>query len=231
MAEATTAGVFAGYRERHSHFARRLAVVQAALQRAITDAPDGPLFVLDICGGEGQVLLPVLAAHARRADVHAAIVELDAASVTAARARIADLGLTQVRVIEGDAGLSATYAGLPRAGVVVMSGVLVHLSPADRARAIRFLPQLSVPRATLIWTIGNRVDPTRARRVHRTVAHNGVEVLHVDAVPGARGDRLRHEVGVGRIIAAPAPPPSVRIFRFRLSLEKRFPRVRALLRR
>ncbi len=232
MAQATTAGVFAGYRERHSHFARRLAVVQAALRHAITDAPAGPVFVLDICGGEGQVLLPVVAAHPRRADVRAAIVELDAASVTAARARIAELGLAHVSVVSGDAGVSDTYAGLPRAQVVVLSGVLVHLSPADRGRTIRFLPRLCAPRATVIWTIGNRVDPTRARRVHRTVANHGVEVLRVEAVPRERGDRLRHEVGVGRIASATEPVrDGERIFRFRLSLDKRYPRMRAILRR
>lgn len=232
MARTTTAGVFAGYRERHSHFARRLGVVQAALARAIAQAPDGPVFVLDICGGEGQVLLPVLAAHARRAEVHAAVVELDAASVAAVCARIAELGLAQVRVVQGDAGLSGTYAGLARAHVVVMSGVLVHLSPADRARAVHLLPRLCAPDATVIWTIGNRFDPTRARRVHRAVANNGVTVQRIDAVPRERHDRIRHEVGVGRIDGAAEPVQAgIRIFRFRPSLDKRFPRLREFLHR
>ncbi len=232
MEHATTAGVFAGYRERHSHFSRRLGLVQAALERAITAAPDGPVFVLDICGGEGRVLLPVLAAHARRADVRGVIVELDAASVAAAADRIAELELTQVSVVRGDAGLSDTYAVLARAQVVIMSGVLVHLSPADRARAIRFLPRLCAPNATFLWTIGNRFDPTRARRVRHTVAHNGVQVLRIERVPRGRGDRVRHEVGVGRVTGTPEPLlPDVRIFRFRRSLDKRFPRLRAVLRR
>ncbi|MEQ1728834.1 MAG: methyltransferase domain-containing protein [Vicinamibacterales bacterium] len=232
MADATTAGVFAGYRERQSHFSRRLVVVQQALQRAISGAPDGPVFVLDICGGEGQVLLPVVAAHSRRADVQAVIVELDAASVAAARARIGELGLTQVTALSGDAGLSDAYLGLPRAQVVVMSGVLAHLAPADRARAIRFLPGLCAANATFIWTIGNRFDPTRIRRVHRTVARNGVEVQRIEAVPRERGDRVRHEVGVGRVARSAEPAEGgARVFRFRVSLDKRYPRLRALVRR
>ena len=232
MDHAATTGVFAGYDDRHSHFSRRLAVVQATLHDAITGAPAGPVFVTDICGGEGQVLLPVMAAHPRAADVQAVIVELDAASVASARARIAALGLDQVHVVQGDAGLSDSYVGLPRAQVVVLSGVLVHLAPADRARVLQFLPRLCTAGATVIWTIGNRFDPTRARRVHRTVARHGVEVVRIEAVPRAPEDRVRHEVGVGRLgAAADAAPRGVRIFRFRLSLDKRYPRLRALVRR
>ena len=232
MVHSGTSGVFTGYRDRHSHFSRRLAVVQQALHRAITDAPDGPVCVLDICGGEGQVLLPVVAAHPRRPDVRAFMIEFDPASITAAAARIAELGLTQVTVLGGDAGLSEVYVGLPRAHVVIMSGVLVHLSPADRARAIRFLPRLCAANATFIWTIGNRLDPTRTRRVHRTVAKNGVEVQRIGSVPRERGDGIRHEVGVGRVGNSAEPAPrGPRIFRFRVSLDKRYPGLRAFVRR
>lgn len=229
---AQTTGVFAGYGDRRSHFTRRLIAVRQALQESLSAAPPGPLVVLDICGGEGQVLLPVLAAHPRRADVRGAIVELDPESVAAARTSIAALGLTGVDVVAGDAGLSDTYIGIPRAHVVVLSGVFMHLSPADRARLVRFLPHLCEPGATFIWTIGNRFDPTRSRRVNRTVARNGVDVTRTLAVPATGGDRLRHEVGVGRVAAAPeGPPRGVRVFRFRLSLEKRFPRLRTIVRR
>lgn len=231
MVQATTAGVFAGY-DRHAHFSRRLAVVRATLHRAITDAPPGPVFVIDICGGEGQVLLPVVAAHPRRAEVHGVLIELDAASVAAARSHIAVLGLAQFRVVSGDAGLSDTYAELPRAHVVVLSGVLAHLAPADRARLSQFLPRLCAEGATLIWTIGNRFDPTRTRRVRRTLARSGVEVVRVEVVPREPGDRVRHEVGVGRLTASAEPVrPGVRLFRFRVSLDKRYPRARALVRR
>lgn len=232
MPSPPTAGVFAGYGDRRSHFSRRLVVVQEALQQAITDAPNGPVFVLDICGGEGQVLLPVVAAHQRRPDVRAVVMELDEASVAAARARIAALDLAHVRVVRGDAGVSDAYVGLPRAQVVVMSGVLAHLSPADRVRAVQFLRRLCAPNATFIWTIGNRFDPTRVRRVRNAVAHNGVTVLRIEGVPRQRGDRIQHEVGVGRVDAsAEAVQAGVRIFTFRLSLDKRYARVRAIVRR
>ena len=232
MSRPATTGVFAGYGDDRSHFSRRLAVVQAALQHANTDAPAGRVFVLDVCGGEGRVLLPVVAAHTRRADIHGVIVELDAASLAAARAHITELGLdTSIGVIAGDAGLSDTYRDLPRAQVSVMSGALVHLSPADRARVVRFMPRLCAPNATFIWTIGNRFDPTRAWRVRRTVAHNGVTGVRIERVPRQWGDGVQHEVGTGRIVGAPEPlPAGLRIFTFRPSLEKRFPRVRGIIR-
>ena len=64
------------------------------------------------------------------------------------------------------------------------------------------------------------------------MANHGVEVLRVEAVPRERGDRLRHEVGVGRIASVTEPVrDGERIFRFRLSLDKRYPRMRAILRR
>jgi hypothetical protein len=60
------------------------------------------------------VLLPVVAAHPRQADVRAAIVLMRRRSRQ--HARDAELGLAHVSVVSGDAGVSDTYAGLPRAG-------------------------------------------------------------------------------------------------------------------
>lgn len=232
MGQMQTAGTFAKYRDGHPAFLRRLAAVQQAVHDAITSAPAGPVFVIDICGGEGHGLLPVVAAHPRRADVGAAIVELDPASVASARTRLTTLALPGVRVIAADAGLSESYQGLPRAQVVILSGVFAHLSPADRLRFVRFLPQISAPGATFIWTIGNRVDPTRIRRVRAAVAAGGVETSRLESIPvrpGAR--RVVHEVGVGRVSRATDPLQSgVRVFTFRRSSEKRHPRVRAVVR-
>ncbi len=53
-----------------------------------------------------------------------------------------------------------------------------------------------------------------------------------DTYAGLPSDEGEHEVGAGRIgLSAEAAPRGVRVFHFRLSLDKRYPRLRAFVHR
>ena len=208
--------------------------MQQAVGDALSAAAPGPVVVVDICSGVGSALLPVLASHPRRGDVTAYLLELDHESVTGARETIDTLGLDRVNVVEADAGLLLSYAGLPQANILILSGVLAHLSGADRIALLDFLPHLGVPEATLVWTIGNRWDPTRIRRVRGYVVQAGVARLALRVVSRWRwGGGVKHEIGVGRMRQTPhgpEPGPGTRLFTFRLSFWERHPRARQFLR-
>ena len=234
MSAPAASSVFSGYTNPRSHFSRRLAVVQQAVGDALSAAAPGPVVVVDICSGVGNAILPVLDSHPRRDDVTACLLELDPESVRGARKTIDTLGLDRVNVVEADAGLSRAYVGLPRANILILSGVLAHLSDADRVALLAFISRLCAPDATLIWTIGSRWDPTRIRRVRGFVVLAGVTPLALRAVSRWRwGGGVKHEIGVGRVHSnphGPEPGSGVRLFTFRLSFWQRHPRIQRLLR-
>lgn len=234
MSAPAVSRVFSGYTNPRSHFSRRLAVVQEAVDDALSTVKRGPVVVADICSGVGHASLPVVAGHPRRGDVTAWLLEFDPDSVHAARTTIGTLGLTRVNLLEADAGHSSSYVGLPRANILIVSGVLAHLSDADRVTFLGFLPRVCAPDAILIWTIGNRWDPTRIRRVRGFVVHAGVTPLSLRTVTRWRwGGDVKHEVGAGRMHSnphGPEPGPGVRLFTFRPSFWQRHPRLRHLLR-
>src|SRR6266568_798880 len=101
-----------------SVIAQRLTAVQDRILAALDGYPPGPVTVLSLCAGQGRDLLGVLAAHPRREDVVARLVELDPRNVDVARRAAEDAGLSRVEVIEGDAGLTDHYAGLAPADLV-----------------------------------------------------------------------------------------------------------------
>ncbi len=120
--------------------ARRLAVVQEQVPRALDASPPGPLTVVSLCAGEGRDLLEVLPTHPRRDDVRARLVELDPRSTAVAEESIRVAGLTGVEVVEGDAALVDHYQvwlSDPEAGFGVGSHRLTgRPEPLIRARSM-----------------------------------------------------------------------------------------------
>jgi hypothetical protein len=141
-----------GYADPDSDLSHRLVHVQRRLTDALNAVPPGPIRLISLCAGEGRDVLGVLPTHPRRADVTARLVELDPDVAGAARSTAAALGLTNIDVVTGNAGLSAVYAGLAPADVVLACGIFGNVNEADVHTTIRGLPQLSKSGATVLWT-------------------------------------------------------------------------------
>ena len=190
------------YDDPQSSFTRRLELTQELLGTLLDGAASGPISLFDLCAGEGRVALPVVARHERRPDVHAILIDSDREVCAIARATAAELGLTRVDVIEADAGLASTYVSLPRADLVVLSGVYRYLRRRDIRRTARGLRQLCASRATVLWTLGRGVRCT-IDDVRREFERAGFEELAIRTHPFiGNADGM---VAVHRMTAPPEP--------------------------
>jgi hypothetical protein len=89
------------YDDPGSALARRLVAVQDQIRAALDAAPPGPLRAVSLCAGQGRDLIGALAAHPRRADVAARLVELDPRNAGLARAAAERAALPGVEVVTG----------------------------------------------------------------------------------------------------------------------------------
>jgi len=201
------------YDDSESEFGKRLALTQDVLRSVLDATPSGATTLLDLCAGAGRVVLPVLATHARGPDVHAWLVDSDPLACEDARETVDELHLSGVEVVTADAGRAATYAGFPRADIVVLSGVLHHLWRRDARRTVAGLRQVCAADATLIWTLGWAkgfgVDDFREE-----LARAGFRELEVRS----HGTLREHEAFVGTHRMEGSPEPLERDqtwFRFR----------------
>ena len=141
-----------GYDDPGSVLAGRLAAVQATIRAALDRAPPGPLTVLSMCAGQGRDLIGALAAHPRRADVRARLVELDPRNVAVAERSARRAGLAGIEVVRGDAGLVRHYRDLAPADLVLACGVFGNLTDADVLRTVDVCAQLCREGGTVVWT-------------------------------------------------------------------------------
>ena len=110
--------------------------------------------IVSPCAGQGRELLPVIAAHARRADVHARLVELDPRNVAAACESVSDLRLDwNVDIVCGDASVTDAWIGAVPADLIVLCGVLGCIDDVDARNTIGALPGLCGGGATVVWTL------------------------------------------------------------------------------
>ncbi|HEY6533814.1 MAG TPA: class I SAM-dependent methyltransferase family protein [Acidimicrobiales bacterium] len=140
------------YENPDSELTHRSRLVQEQVAAAVDDQPPGPVTVVSMCGGQGRELIGALEGHDRRSDVQGRLVELDARNAAFARDWAQAVGLTGLEVREGDASASDNYDGLPRADLVIVSGVFGHLCPDDRRRVIAFLPEICRRGARVVIT-------------------------------------------------------------------------------
>jgi len=140
-----------------------------------------------------------------------------------------DLDLDHVTVIHADAGSSSTYAGTPRADVVVMSGVFWYFGRRDLRRTVRGFRQLCAPGAAVLFNFGSnpRFTLDRLRREFiRTGFREVTATRHDGRVGGVDG-----LVIVQRMTAEPEPlRPGRTWFRFRHGRAGPNPPMRRLVR-
>jgi hypothetical protein len=197
------------YDEPNSNLARRLAVVQEQLRRAL-DERTGSIRLVSMCAGQGRDVIPVLAQHARRDDVTALLVELDPENAAAAEASARGAGLTGVRVLCGDAALTDSYAGAVPADIVLACGIFGNISEEDIKRTVEHLPRFCAAGATVLWTRGRWKDNDPTPQIRRWFEEAGFEEIAFEAP-----DDATYSVGVNRLVGAPQPLElGVRLFSF-----------------
>jgi hypothetical protein len=187
----------------------RLRTVQNHVRNALDTAPPGELRVVSGCAGQGRDLLQPLAAHPRRQEVTARLVELDPDIAAVAVGTARSLRLDRVEVVVGDAGLTRQYRDMVPANLVLLCGVFGNISDEDIERTIAHCPQLCAPGGTLIWT-RHRREPDMVPRICDWLREQGFELQWLsDPVQ-------RWGVGVHRFGGEPKPlARDERLFSFR----------------
>ncbi len=197
------------YDDPASPLARRLAFVQRRIRDALDAARPGPVRVVSLCAGQGRDVLGVLADHPRRGDVSARLVELDSRNVAAAREALAALDLSEVRVVERDAGRADAYAGAIPADLVLACGIFGNVTDDDIRRTVAALPAFCAPGATVIWT-RHRLPPDLTGPIRGWLADQQFEEVGFDVV-----DDQPLSVGTHRYRGGAAVlPDGVQLFRF-----------------
>jgi hypothetical protein len=197
------------YEDPDSDLSHRLVHVQRRLVEGLNAAPPGPIRLISLCAGEGRDVLGVLPTHPRRDDVTARLVELDGDVAVKGRSRAAELGLTGVEVIAGDAARLSAYAGFAPADLVLACGIFGNVSDTDVLSAIHGLPQLCKPGATLLWT-RHRREPDLTPQIRSWFADAEFDEVGFDFEDGRR-------FGVGAQTFRGVTPrfdPSIRLFEF-----------------
>ena len=153
---------------------QRLAIVQKYISDSLDAAPSGTIQVVSACSGDGRDLLRVLETHPRAKDVRARLVELDPKLVERGKEAIARLGLTdQIEFINGDATLTANFAGHVPADVIIVAGIFGNLPNEEvLQKLIRNLAYFAKTGAFAIWTRGHRDGFNYSERVRAIFQEN-----------------------------------------------------------
>jgi hypothetical protein len=182
------------YADPDSALSARLAIVRNEIRSALAGraaTQSGPLRVLSACAGDGRDILGVLAEAGSWGPVEVALLETDRRNLDRAERFCRDTGLSQVRLLDRDAGLSGSYLDAAPADLVLMCGVFGNLTDADLRRLIEFLPALCRPGAMLIWTRSRRA-PDLTPSIRDWLAEAGFTELSFIAPPGVQGSVGRH---------------------------------------
>lgn len=180
---------------------KRLRRVQREVGAALDRTAPAPVRLLSVCSGDGRDVLDVLADRSDAERVSGALVELDDRVADRAQARIEAAAAGQrIAVVRADAASSDVYRGLVPADLVLLSGIMGNISPADIAVLVDAAPQLCAPGATLIWTRG-AMDPDLGPQIRGWFTDAGfTELVCHERVEGSL-----MRVGVVRYDGPPVP--------------------------
>jgi hypothetical protein len=213
------------YDKPRSPHSQRLVTVQRLIARRFDRTAPRPISALSICAGDGRDIIQVLADRHDAARITATLVELDPRLCARARAQATEHALSGVGIIEGDAGVTDTYAGLARADLLILVGVFGNIVDTDVKTTIATLPALCGADALVIWSLrqqprrdqtahdaelcgalSRRNDSARVDRIRGWFAEQGFEEVFAN-----REDAAFH-VGAQRFRGQPAPLPAGRRF-------------------
>jgi hypothetical protein len=187
---------------------RRLEIVQRHIRNILNESRRSPIRVISICAGQARDLLGAIDGHSAATRIEGRLVELDPGLAATARRRCAELGLSEIEVLVGDAGTTRAYEGATPADLVLACGVFGNISDTDIERTVRALPSLCADGATVIWT-RHRRPPDLTPAIRGWFGDSGFEELAFEPVPDSPGS-----VGVARLTGPPAPFRRRRLFRF-----------------
>jgi predicted RNA methylase len=196
------------YDDPDSWQSRRLITVRERIRIRLDEAPPGPLTVLAMVAGQGRDVIPEVAAHPRREDVTARLVELDPDNAAAARSAVRAAGLSNVDVVTGDAALTDHYAELAPADLVLICGLFVHIADEDVLRVVRHAPALVKRGGRVVWT-RDRGEPNLIPQICEWFADEGFEQVF------QTGPEASHAVYEHRSLRDPVPlPRRTKLFTF-----------------
>jgi hypothetical protein len=171
------------YQDESSELVGRMMACRRHVAAVVAEAPEGPITVVSICGGQGRELIGALEDHPRKGDVRGRLVELDAENTAFATGWATDAGLTDLEIFTGDASVASSYTGLPPIDLVVISGVFGHIDEEDRLALIDFVRQLCHTGSNVVWT-SHRTRNGPAEWLRRAFLDRRFQELEYDVVPG-----------------------------------------------
>jgi ubiquinone/menaquinone biosynthesis C-methylase UbiE len=190
------------YDDPDSALSLRLRLVQAAVSETLNRRPAGPIAMVSICAGQGRDVIDVVAAHPRRGDVRALLVERDPALVAFARRRAAEAGVRdQIEVREGDASIVGSYAGFLPADLVLICGVFGNVGVGDIRATVSRLRSFCTPGGTVVWT-RHRRPPDLTPSVREWLVEAGFEEVSFVAPVGSVLGVGCHRLAGGVVSAA-----------------------------
>jgi amino acid adenylation domain-containing protein len=130
----------------------RLRIVREQIRAALDEAKAGPIRIVSICSGDGRDVVEAASAHPRRGDVIASLLDNHAPSLERGRLAAGEAGLgDQLDFILADATQTESYEGIGPADLIIISGVLGHVSEDWVPRFLGSLPMLCKTGGSVIW--------------------------------------------------------------------------------
>jgi hypothetical protein len=203
------------YEDPRSPLSLRLRLVQSMVRDFLDTAPHpGSLRMVSMCAGQGRDVIDVVAAHPRRDDVSALLVELDPGLVAFARDRSTAAGVgDRVRVVEGDASLCRWYEPQLPADLVLVCGVFGNITGEDIAHTIQALPGFCRVGSEVLWT-RHRRPPDATPAIRSAFAAAGFEEVAFEAPDGYVLAVGRHRLVDPAAVTASSFDRSAKLFDF-----------------
>lgn len=130
----------------------RLSIVRKQIRVALENCTVGPIQIVSVCAGDGRDVMGALVDHPRREDVTAWFLDTDEASLSRGRAEAAQTGLgDRMKFLCADAAQASSYRGIVPADLVIVSGMLGHLSAASLPVLLENLRMLCRAGGGVIW--------------------------------------------------------------------------------